>query len=108
MKALFGKLVLILVVLVLTSSISAQWRLVSTPTKIDFNSAVQLTDKKAFVVGDNGIMLTTNNRGSTWMKIDLDVQQNLNSLKFIDRLYWICCRRQWVDLKNRFALEKLG
>lgn len=46
MKALFGKLVLILIVLVLTSSISAQWRLVSTPTKIDFNSAVQLTDKK--------------------------------------------------------------
>jgi len=85
MKALFGKLVLILVVLVLTSSISAQWRLVSTPTKIDFNSAVQLTDKKAIVVGDNGIMLTTNNRGSTWMKIDLAVQQNLNSLKFIDR-----------------------
>jgi len=85
MKALFGKLVLILVVLVLTSSISAQWRLVSTPTKIDFNSAVQLTDKKAFVAGDNGIMLTTNNRGSTWMKIDLAVQQNINSLKFIDR-----------------------
>ena len=84
MKALFGKLVLILIVLVLTSSISAQWRLVSTPTKIDFNSAVQLTDKKAFIAGDNGIMLTTNNRGSTWRKIDLAVQQNLNSLKFID------------------------
>jgi photosystem II stability/assembly factor-like uncharacterized protein len=84
MKALFGKLVLILVVLVLTSSISAQWRLVSVPTKTNFNSAVQLTDKKAFVVGDNGIMLATNNRGSTWAKIDLCVKSKINSLKFID------------------------
>jgi photosystem II stability/assembly factor-like uncharacterized protein len=84
MKALFGKLVLIFVILVLTSSVSAQWRLVDTPSKSDFNSAVQLTDTKAFVVGDNGIMLTTNNRGSTWIRFSLGVQSNLNSLKFID------------------------
>ncbi len=84
MKALFGKLVLILVILVLTSSISAQWRLIPAPAKTDFNSAVQLTDKKAFVVGDNGIMLTTNNRGSTWIQSDLGTKSNLNSIKFID------------------------
>ncbi|MBK7631417.1 MAG: T9SS type A sorting domain-containing protein [Ignavibacteriales bacterium] len=84
MKTLFGKLVLILAILILTSSISAQWRLAQAPVKVDLNSGVQLTDTKAFVVGDNGIMLTTNNRGSTWMKIDLGVQSNLNSLKFID------------------------
>jgi len=84
MKALFGKLVLILVILVLTSSISAQWRLVSAPTKVDFNSAVQLTDTKAFVVGDNGIMLATNNRGSTWYKFDVGANSNLNNIKFID------------------------
>ena len=84
MKALFGKLVLILAILVLTSSISAQWRLVSAPVKTDLNSAVQLTDKKAFVVGDNGIMLATNNRGSTWHKINLGVSDKLNSIKFID------------------------
>jgi len=84
MKALFGKLVLILVVLVLTSSISAQWRITSVPSKIDFNSAVQLTDTKAFVVGDNGIMLATINRGSTWYKFDVGANSNLNNIKFID------------------------
>jgi photosystem II stability/assembly factor-like uncharacterized protein len=84
MKALFGKLVLILAILVLTSSISAQWRLIPAPTKMDFNSAVQLTDTKAFVVGDNGIMLATNNRGSTWYKINLGTSGNLNSIKFIE------------------------
>lgn len=84
MKALFGKLVAILVVLVLTSSISAQWRLVESPSKVDFNSAVQLTDTKAFVVGNNGMLLGTNNRGSTWHKINLNLSANLNSLKFID------------------------
>jgi photosystem II stability/assembly factor-like uncharacterized protein len=84
MKALFGKLVLILVVLVLTSSISAQWRINSFPTKTDFNSAVQLTDTKAFVVGDNGMMLATNNRGSTWYKFDVGANSNLNNIKFID------------------------
>jgi len=81
MKALFGKLVLVLVVLVLTSSISAQWRLISAPIKTDFNSAVQITDRKAFVVGDNGIMLATNNRGSTWYNINLGTSGNLNSIK---------------------------
>lgn len=84
MKALFGKLVLILAILVLTSSISAQWQLLPAPAKIDFNSAVQLTDTKAFVVGSNGVMLGTNNRGSTWIKFGLGVSSNLNSLKFID------------------------
>ncbi len=84
MKALFGKLVLILVIFVLTSSISAQWRLVQAPTKTDLNSAVQLTDTKAFVVGDNGIMLATNNRGSTWYKFGIDAHSNLNNIRFID------------------------
>jgi photosystem II stability/assembly factor-like uncharacterized protein len=84
MKALFGKLVLILAILVLSSSISAQWRLVSVPYKADFNSAVQLTDTKAFVVGDNGVMLATNNRGSTWYNFDVGAHSNLNSIKFID------------------------
>jgi len=84
MKALFGKLVLILVVLVLTSSISAQWRLIESPSKADLNSAVQLTDTKAFVVGDYGTMLATNNRGSTWQNIDLGIKTNLNSIKFMD------------------------
>ena len=82
MKALFGKLVLIFVILVLTSSIGAQWRLIPAPTKTDFNSAVQLTDTKAFVVGDNGTLLGTNNRGSTWRPIYLGVSANLNSIKF--------------------------
>ncbi|MCU0343274.1 MAG: YCF48-related protein [Ignavibacterium sp.] len=84
MKALFGKLVLIMAILVLTSSISAQWKLVSVPYKTNFNSAVQLTDTKAFVVGDNGVMLATNNRGSTWYKFDVGTHSNLNSIKFID------------------------
>jgi photosystem II stability/assembly factor-like uncharacterized protein len=84
MKALFGKLVLTLVILVLTSSITAQWKLLPVSTKIDFNSAVQLTDTKAFVVGDNGTLLGTNNRGSTWRPIFVGVSSNLNSLKFID------------------------
>jgi photosystem II stability/assembly factor-like uncharacterized protein len=84
MKALFGKLVLIVAILVLSSSVSAQWRLVQTQTKVDFNSAVQLTDAKAFVVGDNGTMLATNNRGSTWYNFDVDAHSNLNSIKFID------------------------
>ena len=84
MKALFGKLVLILAILVLTSSISAQWKLVSVPYKADFNSAVQLSDTKAFVVGDNGVMLATNNRGSTWRNINLGISTNLNSIKFIE------------------------
>jgi photosystem II stability/assembly factor-like uncharacterized protein len=84
MKALFGKLVVILAILILTSSISAQWRLVSVPYKADFNSAVQLTDTKAFVVGDNGVMLATNNRGSTWRNINLGLSTNLNSIKFIE------------------------
>jgi len=84
MKALFGKLVLILVVLVLTSSVSAQWRLIESPSKADLNSAVQLTDTKAFIVGNNGMLLGTNNRGSTWVNFGLGVSSNLNSLKFID------------------------
>ena len=87
MKALFGKLVLIFVILVLTSSIGAQWRLIPAPTKTDFNSAVQLTDTKAFVVGDNGTLLGTNNRGSTWRPIYLGVSANLNSIKFLDDEY---------------------
>jgi photosystem II stability/assembly factor-like uncharacterized protein len=84
MKSLFGKLGLILVILVLTPSISAQWKLISAPTKTNFNSAVQLTNTKAFVVGDNGIMLGTNNRGSTWIPFHLGIQSNLNSIKFND------------------------
>lgn len=84
MKALFSTLVLILTVFVLTSSITAQWRLVPAPLKIDFNSAVQLTDTRAFVVGDNGIMLTTNNRGSTWVKLDMGTKSYLNSIRFLD------------------------
>ena len=107
MKALFGKLVLILVVLVFTSSISAQWRLVPAPISTDFNSAVQLTDTKAFVVGDNGIMLATNNRGSTWYKFGIDAHSNLNNIRFIDDytgfivgdnglvLKTDCCWRAW-------------
>ena len=84
MKALFGKLVLILAILVLTSSISAQWKLIPAPAKTDFNSAAQLNDTKAFVAGDNGILLGTNNRGSTWVNFGLGVSSNLNSLKFLD------------------------
>jgi photosystem II stability/assembly factor-like uncharacterized protein len=84
MKALFGKLVLILLILVFTSSISGQWRLIPPPVKTDLNSAVQLTDTKAFAVGNNGTLIATNNRGSTWRDFGLGVKTNLNSIKFID------------------------
>jgi photosystem II stability/assembly factor-like uncharacterized protein len=87
MKALFGKPVLILLLVVLTASLNAQWRLIPQPTKTNFNSAVQLTDTKAFVVGDNGTMLATNNRGSTWHRIGIDVNVKINSIKFLDDLY---------------------
>ena len=84
MKNVFGKLVLIFLLVVLTESISAQWKLIPTLTKADFNSAVQLTDSRAFVVGDNGTLMITNNRGSTWRNINLGIRANLNSIKFID------------------------
>jgi photosystem II stability/assembly factor-like uncharacterized protein len=87
MKNVFGKLVLFLAILVLTSSINAQWRLIPSPTKTNFNSAVQLTDTKAFIVGDNGNMLATNNRGDTWNRIDIDVKVKINSIKFLSDLF---------------------
>ena len=87
MKTVLWKPVLILLLVVLTASLNAQWRLIPQPTKTNFNSAVQITDTKAFVVGDNGTMLATNNRGSTWNKIDIDVKTKINSIKFLSDLY---------------------
>ena len=55
-------------------------------SKTDFHSAVQLTDTKAFVVGDKGMLLTTNDRRST-LAYDLRILHigtNFNSIKFVD------------------------
>ena len=88
MKTIFGRLVFLFLIAVLTSTISAQWEqwnLVSTfGSTIDLNSSVQLTESNAFIVGENGMLITTNNRGSTWNKIDLGITTNLNSIKFVN------------------------
>ncbi len=84
MKTVFGKLTFIMLLVVLTASLSAQWQLIPTLSKTDFHSAVQLTDTKAFVVGDKGMLLTTNDRGSTWHTINLHIGTNFNSIKFVD------------------------
>ncbi|HCY75478.1 MAG TPA: hypothetical protein DHV28_06115 [Ignavibacteriales bacterium] len=83
MKTLFERLVVILVLVVLSESVNAQWKLLKVGGE-DLNAAVQLTDDKAFVIGDNGVMLATNNRGSTWVPFHLGVRSHLNSIKFID------------------------
>ena len=81
----FFRIIFIVLIAAYTSSINAQqWQLVNTGTRINFNSAVQLTDTKAFVVGDNGMLIATNNRGSTWVKHYLGESANLNSIRFID------------------------
>src|SRR5574338_135252 len=84
MKALFEKLVVILVLVVLAVSTNAQWKLTKMDTKLNLNATVQLTDTKAFVIGDNGTMLATNNRGSTWVPFTLGVRWNLNDIQFFD------------------------
>lgn len=83
MKALFEKLVVILVLVVLGVNVNAQWKLTQMG-KENLNSTVQLTDTKAFVIGDNGTMLATNNRGSTWVPFTLGVRWNLNDIQFFD------------------------
>jgi photosystem II stability/assembly factor-like uncharacterized protein len=87
MKKLFSKLVLIYLLVFLTAGLNAQWKMAPLETKINFNSAVQLTDTKAFVVGDNGTLITTKNRGATWNRINIDVVGKINSIKFFNDLY---------------------
>ena len=87
MKKLFSKPVLIYLLVLLTAGLNAQWKMAPLETKINFNSAVQLTDTKAFVVGDNGTLITTNNRGATWNRINIDVVGKINSIKFFNDLY---------------------
>lgn len=81
----FFRMIFIILIAACIGSINAQqWQLVNTGTKINFNSAVQITDEKAFVVGDNGMLIATNNRGSTWYSIYLGESANLNSIRFKD------------------------
>lgn len=81
----FFRMIFIILIAAYTGSINAQqWQLVKTGLKINFNSGVQLTDDKAFIVGEKGTLMATNNRGSTWYNFYLGVSANLNSIRFID------------------------
>jgi hypothetical protein len=40
-------------------------------------------------VGDNGLLLYTDNKGDTWQKLKLPTEVNLNNIFFLEKLGWI-------------------
>ncbi len=55
-----------------------------TISKSDLNSIYVFDEQKAFVVGNSGELLYTNNRGESWQKIRLNTKVDLTSIFCLD------------------------
>lgn len=109
-----NKFLLSAFILLFSISIIAQWRMVQSPVSTNFNSAVQLTSSKAFIVGDNGVLLKTTDSGYSWTTVDLKTKPNLNSIRSIDNfssyivgdnglILWT--NTLWLDWENYSVAE---
>lgn len=58
------------------------WETIPKITNQDLNGQAKLNSEKAIIVGNQGIILKTENKGKTWRKIEVNFTNNLKSVDF--------------------------
>ncbi|NNC95388.1 MAG: T9SS type A sorting domain-containing protein [Chitinophagales bacterium] len=87
MKFLFtsySKFLAVLITVFFTIPSEAQWVSVSSGTTQDLNSVYMISNTKAFVVGNSGTILVTNDGGSNWATVPIATIEDINAIQFID------------------------
>ncbi len=62
------------------------WAIVESGTSEKLNKILFIDDEKGFIVGDNGILLMTENGGMNWELINTNVTHDLKTITFADDL----------------------
>jgi photosystem II stability/assembly factor-like uncharacterized protein len=65
------------------------WQTKSLPAGLGFRTVYFLTDRKGFLAGDDGILMATEDGGSTWRKGEASTDRNLVSIHFVGDKGWI-------------------
>jgi photosystem II stability/assembly factor-like uncharacterized protein len=65
------------------------WRGSKLPADGLLRDIAALDSRRAFVVGDAGLLLATADGGETWKRVPLPVQENLTSIRFAGEHGWI-------------------
>ncbi len=67
----------------------ANWQSKPLPTGLIFRTVGFVTDQKGFVAGDGGILMATEDGGSSWHKVASSTDRNLLSIQFVGDKGWI-------------------
>ena len=62
------------------------WERVSLPGEDNINDLTFTGSSKAFIVGDNGMLLASDNSGDTWYPLTRPTDRNIQGISFIDDL----------------------
>ena len=67
----------------------ANWQTKPLPSGTRFRTVYFMTDRQGLVAGDDGILMATEDGGSTWRKLESSTDRNLVSIQFIGDKGWI-------------------
>jgi photosystem II stability/assembly factor-like uncharacterized protein len=86
MKKLLILLVLLMLFLILTNLQAQQWQSLNMICKSDLSSVCYPGQNKAYILGKDGTLLSTSDRGLSWREQNLPTSAGLHSIYFLNEM----------------------
>lgn len=75
--------------LFVSNDLGNSWQSVRLPSDARYRAIAFLDERRGFIAGDAGMLLTTQDGGKSWQQIPLDTKENLTWIHFTGESGWI-------------------